>query len=176
MCKPRRLRESLKKAEWAGKPNSVPQDRSRGGDHFSGPTIARRLKRPTRGVVRDGPPRAAATPISFRRSRPHSSIEIDNRRLSSLRTRRLHGLAGGGVCRAATVAGRAVRSYRTVSPLPVMPSREPAPIGGLISVALSLASPPVAVSHHRARTSSDFPPEALSRPGRPPGPLCLEAL
>jgi hypothetical protein len=30
----------------------------------------------------------------------------------------LHGLAPGGVCRAATVAGRAVRSYRTLSPLP----------------------------------------------------------
>jgi len=31
----------------------------------------------------------------------------------------LFGLAPGGVCRAATVAGSAVRSYRTVSPLPL---------------------------------------------------------
>jgi len=31
----------------------------------------------------------------------------------------LFGLAPGGVCRAAAVAGSAVRSYRTVSPLPV---------------------------------------------------------
>ena len=30
----------------------------------------------------------------------------------------LFGLAPGGVCRAASVAGNAVRSYRTVSPLP----------------------------------------------------------
>jgi len=30
----------------------------------------------------------------------------------------LCSLAPGGVCRAASVAGRAVRSYRTVSPLP----------------------------------------------------------
>src|SRR5690242_21803530 len=30
----------------------------------------------------------------------------------------LFGLAPGGVCRAAAVAGSAVRSYRTVSPLP----------------------------------------------------------
>jgi hypothetical protein len=33
--------------------------------------------------------------------------------------RLLLGLAGGGVCPAATVTGRAVRSYRTISPLPV---------------------------------------------------------
>ena len=32
--------------------------------------------------------------------------------------RPLFGLAGGGVCPAATVTGRAVRSYRTFSPLP----------------------------------------------------------
>src|SRR5580704_3515482 len=33
----------------------------------------------------------------------------------------LFGLAPGGVCRAADVAAGAVRSYRTVSPLPVPP-------------------------------------------------------
>jgi hypothetical protein len=46
----------------------------------------------------------------------------------------LFGLAPGGVCHAAAVTGRAVRSYRTLSPLPVL---SPA-IGGLLSVALSL--------------------------------------
>ena len=46
----------------------------------------------------------------------------------------LFGLAPGGVCHAASVAGSAVRSYRTVSPLP-SPSRDR---GGLFSVALSL--------------------------------------
>jgi hypothetical protein len=34
-------------------------------------------------------------------------------------SRPLFGLAGGGVCPATTVTGRAVRSYRTISPLPV---------------------------------------------------------
>jgi hypothetical protein len=46
-------------------------------------------------------------------------------------------LARGGVCRAPAVASRAVRSYRTLSPLPDPPSR--GAIGGLLSVALSRA-------------------------------------
>jgi hypothetical protein len=37
------------------------------------------------------------------------------------------GLAPGGVCRAITVTSDAVRSYRTVSPLPVLP-REPSAV------------------------------------------------
>ena len=58
------------------------------------------------------------------------------------------------------VTHRAVRSYRTISPLPEMfPS-----IGGVFSVALSLASLPVAVSHHRALSSSDFPPGGVKPP------------
>ncbi len=39
------------------------------------------------------------------------------------------------------------------------------PIGGVFSVALSLASLPVAVSHHRALPSSDFPPGGSNPPG-----------
>src|SRR5690606_962428 len=54
----------------------------------------------------------------------------------------LFGLAPGGVCRAVPVARSAVRSYRTLSSLPRMR-------GGLLSVALSLGSPPAAVSRHR---------------------------
>jgi len=50
----------------------------------------------------------------------------------------LFGLAPGGACHAATVAGRAVRSYRTLSPLPHSRGQ----CGGLLSVALSLGSPP----------------------------------
>jgi hypothetical protein len=65
----------------------------------------------------------------------------------------LFGLAPGGVCRAAPVASRAVVSYTTVSPLPV-PSRA---IGGLFSVALSVALRRPAVSRHRTLWSSDFP-------------------
>src|SRR5690554_8078245 len=46
----------------------------------------------------------------------------------------LFGLASGGVFPAASVARRAVRSYRTISPLPV-----PLPaIGGVFSAALSV--------------------------------------
>ena len=53
-----------------------------------------------------------------------------------------------------------VRSYRTVSPLPrtvngTSPCR---PFGGLLSVALSLASRPVDVIDHPVLWSPDFPP------------------
>jgi hypothetical protein len=59
-----------------------------------------------------------------------------------------------------------------------MAPRSPA-LGGVFSVALSLALLPVAVSHHRALSSSDFPPEDRAFPfwgphgfERPPVPLC----
>ena len=51
----------------------------------------------------------------------------------------LFGLAPGGVCRAACVAASAVRSYRTVSPLPRQYATHR---GGLFSVALSLGTVP----------------------------------
>jgi hypothetical protein len=60
--------------------------------HSSATPVARRLKRPTRT--------AARTRVEARASLPS-----------------LFGLAPGGVCRAASVAGSAVRSYRTISPL-----------------------------------------------------------
>ncbi|GEM_PF-3580029 len=47
-----------------------------------------------------------------------------------------------------------VRSYRTISPLPVLLRA----IGRIFSVALSLGSPPPAVSRHPALRSPDFPP------------------
>ena len=59
----------------------------------------------------------------------------------------LFGLAPGGVCRAVLVTKNAVRSYRTLSPLP---SLAEAMEGGLLSVALSLGSPPPEVIRHRA--------------------------
>jgi hypothetical protein len=46
----------------------------------------------------------------------------------------LFGLAPGGVYHAVLVTKNAVRSYRTLSPLPSM-------LGGFLSVALSLKSP-----------------------------------
>jgi len=62
----------------------------------------------------------------------------------------LSGLAPGGVYPANPVAGIAVRSYRTVSPLPSYD-------GGLFSVALSLRSPSPDVIRHR-----DFQEPGLS--------------
>ena len=56
----------------------------------------------------------------------------------------LFGLAPGGACHAVLVTKRAVRSYRTFSPLP-----SGCPSGGLFSVALSLGSPPPDVIRHR---------------------------
>ena len=52
------------------------------------------------------------------------------------------GLAPGGVYPAIPVTRDAVRSYRTLSSLPVL-------TGGLLSVALSLRSPSLAVNQHR---------------------------
>ena len=65
----------------------------------------------------------------------------------------LHGLAPDGVYHARPVAGPAVRSYRTFSPLP--PES-----GGLFSVALSLGSLPAGVTRHPdpvERGGPDFP-------------------
>ena len=60
-----------------------------------------------------------------------------------------------------------VRSYRTVSPLPV---RRVVAIGGLFSVALSCGSPRLGVTQHRALRSPDVP--RTGRAGsRPPGRL-----
>jgi len=61
--------------------------------HSSATPVARRLKQPTRTATRTRVGAFAPVPSLF-------------------------GLAPGGVCRAAAVAGSAVRSYRTVSPLP----------------------------------------------------------
>ena len=70
------------------------QRRSAGRDgHSSATPVARRLKQPTRTATRTRVGAFAPLPSLF-------------------------GLAPGGVCRAAAVAGSAVRSYRTVSPLP----------------------------------------------------------
>ncbi len=86
----------------------------------------------------------------------------------------LFGLAPGGVCHATSVARRAVRSYRTISPLPWFAE---ARRGGLISVALSLGSPPAAVSRHRGSMEPGLSSAAgciattRGRRQRPPGRL-----
>src|SRR5674476_1222204 len=82
--------------------------------HSSGTPVARRIMQPTRMTGPDGP--EARAPTSF-----------------------LFGLAPGGVCRAAAVAGSAVRSYRTVSPLPRLIRYAPrrAVLGGTVPEARS---------------------------------------
>ncbi len=70
----------------------------------------------------------------------------------------LFGLAPGGVCPAIAVTSNAVRSYRTISPLPRPNGR-----GGIFSVALSVGSRRPGIIWHLALWSPDFPP-------RPTGP------
>lgn len=67
----------------------------------------------------------------------------------------LFGLAPGGVYPATFVAKRAVRSYRTISPLPMQKHT-----GGIFSVALAVGLSPPGVTWHPALRSPDFPPAA----------------
>jgi len=114
--------------------------------HSSCTPVARRIKQPTRTA---DPDRSGIAPAPF-----------------------LFGLAPGGVCRAASVAGNAVRSYRTVSPLPRLNATRR---GGLFSVALSLGRPRRAHPAGRypapfVRGARTFLPgrlSALARGGRP---------
>ena len=86
----------------------------------------------------------------------------------------LLGLAPGGVYRAVTVAGHAVRSYRTLSPLPARTVARSA--GGLLSVALSLGSPPPGVTRHRVSVEPGLSSNRRINTGqRPPGRLTLRA-
>jgi len=64
-----------------------------------------------------------------------------------------------------SVTTRAVRSYRTISPLPATWKQA---AGGIFSVALSVGSRPPGVTWHPARRSPDFPPGANTArlPGR----------
>jgi len=97
--------------------------RRRGDGHSSRATLARRLVQPTRAArLETGLAGLPAAPPLF-------------------------GFAPGGVFRAVLVAKDAVRSYRTLSPLPHASSRIAR--GGLLSVALSLGSPPPEVIRHR---------------------------
>jgi len=124
------------------KPGSVPP--KSGDGHSSGTFVAERLARPTRAAARKARPAA---------------------RLSPHRLPLLLGLAPGGVYPAAAVAGGAVRSYRTISPLP---PAAPKDVRGwrCVSVALSLGSPPPGVTRHRASVE---PGLSSLRPSRKPG-------
>jgi len=143
------------------KPNSVPVSRRRPficGTHCCGPlatypeSCARRFPDLLRGFVLTG------SLSGFRRrgtGRPFDS---------------LFGLAPGGVYRAASVTSRAVRSYRTISPLPCAVARAwryvfcgtfPHP------VVPCGARGWVVVSHHRTLRCSDFPPGRAELPSVP---------
>ena len=74
--------------------------------------------------------------------RPTRMTDQKTKPLSCLKTSFLFSLAPGGVCHARFVTKSAVRSYRTLSPLPYK-------YGGLLSVALSLRSPLPSVIRHR---------------------------
>ncbi|KTC90095.1 hypothetical protein Ldum_1163 [Fluoribacter dumoffii NY 23] len=67
----------------------------------------------------------------------------------------LFGLAPSGVFPATPVTSRAVRSYRTFSPLPQR--------GGIFSVALSVGSHLPGITWHSTLWSPDFPPFAKQR-------------
>ena len=97
--------------------------------HFSGTAVARRLERSTRESQRAGPARQGS----------------------------LFDLAPGGVYQAKPVsrpAGALLPHRFTLA------SWDPggSPIGGLLSVALSLSLRTVGVTHHRVLRSPDFPP------------------
>src|ERR1700722_3339003 len=95
------------------------------------------LGRPSPGASSNQPERLG------QRIRPCGAL----RRPGSL----LFGFAPGGACHAADVAACAVRSYRTLSPLPSCLMAVWPQSGGLLSVALSLGSPPPDVIRRRIR-------------------------
>jgi hypothetical protein len=108
---------------------------ARRGSHSSGTDVATRLLQPTRTTDPE-------TDCRFLRTGAPS----------------LFGLAPGGVYRAVSIAADAVGSYPTLSPLPRHPCRcvslkaseqRYGRRGGLLSVALSLGSPPPGVTRHR---------------------------
>jgi len=75
----------------------------------------------------------------------------------------LFGLAPDGVYPAADVATSAVSSYLAISTLPIFAEISCENLGGVFSVALSIASRRPAVSRHPALRSPDFPPRPCGR-------------
>ena len=120
----------------------------------------RRLRSPegaaTRGVHHkpSSVPAEAGGVISLGPASRPASSGLPGTQTERAAPRPLFGLAPDGVYRAASVTGGPVRSYRTLSPLPVPRGA----IGGLLSVALSVASRRPGVTRHPALWSSDFPP------------------
>jgi hypothetical protein len=97
--------------------------------------------------ARDG--HSSATPVARCLKRPTRTADPDAD-LEKLSAPSLFGFAPGGVCRAAAVAGGAVRSYRTFSPLPRPQPRRFVLCGTFPEVALAGRYPAPRV--HGART------------------------
>ena len=74
---------------------------------------------------------------------------------------RLLALARSGVCHALAVTGQAVRSYRTVSPLPRTPEGAVRRFTFCCTVPHARPRARVAVSHHCVQSCPDFPPQAV---------------
>ena len=124
--------------------------------HSSRPHITMRLQRPTR---------------NFHPITGSLAVDAPSRRVRTLLpARSLFGLAPCGVCHAPTITGRAVRSYRTFSPLPCFPLKPKDGLngspGGMFSVALAvdwpLRQPP---GRYPAHCSAEF--GLSSRTGEP---------
>ena len=122
--------------------------------HSSGTTFARCLEQPTRTASLTSP----CGVFAFANEPALPS---------------LFGLAPGVVCHAVSVAGPAVRSYRTFSPL--LPPPFWGAGSGSFSVALSLGSPPPDVIRHRMSMEPGLSSPATFRrlPERPSGRLTL---
>ena len=84
---------------------------------------------------------------------------------------RLLALARSGVCHALAVTGQAVRSYRTVSPLPRTPEGAVRRFAFCCTVPHARPRARVAVSHHCVQSCPDFPPQAV-RPAAAVCPRC----
>ena len=131
--------------------------------------VKQRCKRPTSiaqpvsRVLSDGFVRTVI-PLGERSLAPSSGLPAAS--LSGRTTpRRLFSLAPTGVCQATCVATRAVSSYLAVSPLPD-PACKPA-IGGLLSVALSVAFQRPDVIWRSVLWSPDFPRHPVRCRDRP---------
>jgi len=148
-----------------------------GGRPRVGPSLFRRRteRRQTAykpGSVR-GPTRAHATTIHLGRPLPGASRDRPGR-LARERTAHLAtgeppllGLAPGGVCRAIAVTGDAVRSYRTLSPLPAGHGPKPRRPAVCSLWHCPWGRPRRALPGSVFPWSPDFPPPPEGEGGRP---------
>ena len=135
-----------------GKPNSVLRPKADGG-HSSGRPVTRSLERPTRSSDEAG----------------RLSLLIWACWRWGLPCRRGHPRRGALLPHLFTLTGESPLTGLTRRAEPELALRAQSGMriaGGVFSVALSLGSRRVAVSHHRARSSSDFPPGQTRKPGR----------